>query len=189
LLRAPDQPSANALLRDQPPDIQQQAITINQRDPQTDLDGCYEQPRCSSTTMNPPLHALGNDGFVADLAMPRRLSPHRQPRLYIAEWRVKRGLSRQRLADRLGTTNMTVSRWERGSVLVNTDVMAALADVLSIEPEDLFRHPDQPSADALLRDAAPEVRDQAIAVIEALRRLSQRRLADRLGTDEQDNSG
>jgi hypothetical protein len=34
----------------------------------------------------------------------------------------------------------------------------------------LFRHPGQPSADALLRDQPIEVREQAIRLIQALRR-------------------
>ncbi len=102
--------------------------------------------------------------------MPARIGPKRPPELFIAEWRQARGLSQKRLAEKLGTTDMTVSRWERGESLLNTDVMGALAAALGIESVDLYRHPDQPSADALLRGESPEIRDQAIAVIEALRR-------------------
>ena len=102
--------------------------------------------------------------------MPARIGPRRPRRLYVFEWREARGLTQERLAERLGVSNMTVSRWERGTSLLNTDVMAAVADALDIEPQDLYRHPDQPSADALLRGQSAEVRDQALTIIRAIRK-------------------
>ena len=102
--------------------------------------------------------------------MPTRIGPRRPRRLYLLEWREARGLTQERLAERLGVSSMTISRWERGTSLLNTDVMSALADALDIEPTDLYRHPDQPSADALLRGQPVEVRNQAIAIIEAIRK-------------------
>lgn len=102
--------------------------------------------------------------------MPIRIGNRRARRLFLAEWREHRGLTQEALANRLGTTGMTVSRWERGQVDLNTKVMSGLADALSIEPEDLYHHPDKPSPNALLRDQAPEVVDQAIAILRALRR-------------------
>jgi len=62
-----------------------------------------------------------------------------------------------------------VHRWERGGALLNTNVMAAIAEALSIEPADLYRHPNQPSADALLRDASPELARDVISYIEYLK--------------------
>ena len=102
--------------------------------------------------------------------MPARIGPRRQRKLFIAEWREIRGLTQAQVASRLGTTDMTVSRWERGAVLLNTDVMAALADALGIEPEDLYHHPAKPSPNALLRGQPDEVIDQAIRLIQAIRR-------------------
>ena len=49
---------------------------------------------------------------------------------------------------------------------------AAALFALGIEPPDLWRHPDQPSADALLRDQSPDVQRQAIAIIETLRKAN-----------------
>src|SRR5579864_8274796 len=37
-----------------------------------------------------------------------------QPRLHLIEARTLRGLSQQQVADRIGTTHVNVSRWERG---------------------------------------------------------------------------
>lgn len=99
------------------------------------------------------------------MAVPR-IGPRRPRRIYLAEWRESRGLSQKQLGDRLGVADMTVSRWERATSLLNTNVMAAIAEALSIEPADLYRHPDQPSADALLRNASPELRQNAVEMLE-----------------------
>jgi transcriptional regulator with XRE-family HTH domain len=81
-----------------------------------------------------------------------RIKPRRTRKFYLVEWREHSRLTQQALADRLHVTNMTVSRWERNTSLLNTRVQAAVAEALGIEPADLWRHPDTPSADALLRD-------------------------------------
>lgn len=104
--------------------------------------------------------------------MPVRIGPRRPPRIFLAEWREARGLSQERLGERLGVSKMTVSRWERNVASVNINVMSALAESLDIEPRDLFRHPDTPSADALLRNQPESIVDQAIAVIGALRKVN-----------------
>jgi transcriptional regulator with XRE-family HTH domain len=98
-----------------------------------------------------------------------RIGPQRPRRVYLAEHRQARGLTQRQLAERLGVTDITVSRWELGRALLNTDVMAAIAEAFGdMEPQDLYRHPDTPSADALLRDQPAEVQDQAIRVIKAI---------------------
>lgn len=106
--------------------------------------------------------------------MPTRIFPKRRGRLYITEWRENRGLSQERLADRVGTTGATVSRWERawrtGETPPNTDILDALAEAIGIDAVDFFRHPDAPSADALLRDQPADVRQQAMNVIAAIRK-------------------
>lgn len=102
------------------------------------------------------------------MAVPR-IGPRRPRRIYLAEWREARGLSQDRLANRLGVTDVTVSRWENGRVEVSRPVMEAIAESLDIDVTDLYRHPDAPSADALLRDQPPEVIDQALKLIKAIR--------------------
>lgn len=102
--------------------------------------------------------------------MPARLAARRIRRLYIAQWRDHRGMTQEQLANRLKTTSMTISRWERGAVALNTTVMSELADALGIEPEDLYHHPDTPSPNALLRGQPADVLDQAIRIITALRK-------------------
>lgn len=101
--------------------------------------------------------------------MPAKIGPRsrQRRRTYLAEWREKRGLTQKQLAGRLETTDMTVSRWERGLVTFDYN---AVAEALGIEPEDLWHHPDKPTANQLLRDQPPEVQEQAISLIRAIRR-------------------
>lgn len=104
-----------------------------------------------------------------------RIGPRRQRRIYLPEWREHRGLTQKALGERLepAVSDMTVSRWEkaaRGDLRASASqmshgVMAALAEALDIEPQDLYRHPDQPSADELLRGKPAELRDMAISAI------------------------
>lgn len=101
--------------------------------------------------------------------MPPRIGPRKPVRLYLAEWREQKGLTQQQLADRLETTDVTVSRWETGKRKPDDDVKSAIAWVLGIELVDLYRHPDRPSADALLRGAPAETVDQVLRVITAMR--------------------
>lgn len=99
--------------------------------------------------------------------MPARIGPKRPVRLYLAEWRESKGLTQQQLADRLETSDVTVSRWETGKRRPDDNVKAAIAWILGIEVVDLYRHPDRPTADSLLRAQPPEVQDQGIRVLEA----------------------
>jgi transcriptional regulator with XRE-family HTH domain len=100
--------------------------------------------------------------------MPPRIGPRKPVKLYLAEWRESRRLTQQQLADRLDTSDVTISRWETGKRRPDDDAKSAIAWVLGIEVVDLYRHPDRPSADALLRDAPADIQDQGLRVIEAL---------------------
>ena len=102
--------------------------------------------------------------------MPPRIGPKKAFRLYIAEWREEKGLTQQQLGDRLETSDVTVSRWETGKRKPDLDAQAAIAEALSIAPADLYRHPAQPSADALLKGQPPEVIEYVFKTIHAVRR-------------------
>lgn len=102
--------------------------------------------------------------------MPPRIGPKKPFRLFLAEWRKSKGLTQEQVAQRLGASQITVSRWETGERRPDLNAQAALAEALGVDFADLRRHPDTPSADALLRDQPPEVVDQAIRIIKALRR-------------------
>jgi transcriptional regulator with XRE-family HTH domain len=105
--------------------------------------------------------------------MPPRIGPKKPFKLFLAEWREAKGLTQQQLADRLGptgTSDVTVSRWETEARKCDNSAQQAIAEALGIEWVDLYRHPDRPSADAMLRDQPPEVVDQALKLIQAIRR-------------------
>lgn len=105
-----------------------------------------------------------------------RIGPKQPHRLYLAEWREKAGLTQEQLGERLGTSDVTISRWETRRRQPDLNALAALCEALEgalgldLQPMDLYRHPDTPSADALLRGQPPEVRDEAIKIIRAIRR-------------------
>ncbi len=106
-----------------------------------------------------------------------RIGPSKPFTHFLKKWRQHKRLTQQQLADRLplsedgkATGKDQISRWERSHRGMTMDVQAAVAEALDISPGDLFRDPDQPSADELLRSATPEQRRQAFAVIETLLR-------------------
>ncbi len=79
-------------------------------------------------------------------------------------------MTQQQVADRLGTSDVTISRWETNKRAPDLNALAAFAEALGIDPMDLRYHPDTPTADQLLRDQPPEVVEQAIKLIKAIRR-------------------
>ena len=100
--------------------------------------------------------------------MVQRIGPKKPRQNYLRAWREERGLTQEQLSDRLNTSKGQISSWETGRRSMTWAVQEALAEALSIEPWDLFRDPQQPSADELLRNATPEIRQQAIEVIRVL---------------------
>lgn len=101
--------------------------------------------------------------------MVARIGPKKPVRLYIAEWRQFRDLTQEALANRVGTTKGTVSRWEKGSRDILVGALAAIAEALQCDPQDLYRDPNKPSVDELLRDMNAGTRENALKIIRALK--------------------
>ncbi|KRB22699.1 helix-turn-helix domain-containing protein [Mesorhizobium sp. Root172] len=97
-----------------------------------------------------------------------RIGPKTPRRNFLAKWRAKRKLTQEQLAERVGTYKGQISNWESNKRNMGFDVQSALAEALDIEPFDLFRDPDRPSADELLRNADPQVVQEAIEIIKVL---------------------
>lgn len=72
-----------------------------------------------------------------------RVFGQKQPRRphYIAEWADARGLKQADLAKELNADKSLVSRWFHGST-PGIDWQEKLAAFFAVEPEALFRHPD-----------------------------------------------
>lgn len=56
----------------------------------------------------------------------------------IKELRMKKGISQQELADRIGTTQAAVGLWEIGARIPRADKLPKLAEILDCSIADLF---------------------------------------------------
>lgn len=86
--------------------------------------------------------------------MPSKIGPKKPFVHFIAEHRIKGGLTQKQLAARLETTEMTISRWETYETRVDMPILAAVAEALYGdlgEGEDLLHHPDKPTPNQLFR--------------------------------------
>lgn len=59
-------------------------------------------------------------------------------RHYLKEWRKKRGLSQERLAERVEVSRGLIGQYETGATKIPEDMVYALADALFCSPGDLF---------------------------------------------------
>ncbi len=98
----------------------------------------------------------------------KRIKSSQTLRLFIAEWREVRGLSQEDLANRIGTTKASVSRWETGKRDITGEVIASISTALGVEPVQLFRHPTDTPLDDILGAASPTLRRKAEKVLKAL---------------------
>jgi transcriptional regulator with XRE-family HTH domain len=105
--------------------------------------------------------------------MVTRIGPKTPVRLYISEWRFHRDdMSQEQLANRIGSTKSSISRWETGERDITAGALAAIAEALQCEVPDLYRHPDRPSPEALMQAMQgldDTTRKQAFRLIEALK--------------------
>lgn len=97
--------------------------------------------------------------------MVTRIGPKKPFRLYIAERREKAGLSQEQLAERVGTSKASISRWETGERDPTAKVLAAIAYALDKEVADLFRDPKRPSADELLAGSSESEVRKAVKLV------------------------
>lgn len=69
----------------------------------------------------------------------------------LPELRRKAGLSQEQLADRLGVTRQSVSKWESGTAIPELSKLVALSDLFSVSVDylvkDRLEEPDQPGSE------------------------------------------
>jgi transcriptional regulator with XRE-family HTH domain len=94
----------------------------------------------------------------------------RQP-TFLREWREHRQLTQEQLAERIGISQPTLGRIERGKVPYNQDFLEAAAEALATDAASLImRNPLQEDAIwSVWEGLGPAERQQAIAVIKALK--------------------
>lgn len=93
-------------------------------------------------------------------------------RTFIREWRKHRGLTQERLAERIGVTPGALSQLERGDVGYTQPMLEALALELKCEPADLITRPPGAAKGLLLVwDEIPaSERPRALEVLRAFAR-------------------
>lgn len=89
---------------------------------------------------------------------------------FIRQWRKKRGLSQERLADRVGMTGGNLSEIENGNTGYTQATLEALAEALQCSAADLLiRDPSDPEGLwSLWETAKPAQRKQIIGIIKGL---------------------
>lgn len=95
-----------------------------------------------------------------------RIGPKNPTRLFIRERMAKIPIDNERLSERMDCSPGTVSKLLNGQMQMTMQWLARFADALDVEVPQLFIDPDMPSADELLRRAAPERRKEIIGVID-----------------------
>lgn len=102
-------------------------------------------------------------GIVA--AMVTRIRGTRPVKLFLAEHRKAKGVSPEAMAGRLGITRESVHRIERETHRLNPQKQADYAAALDIDPERLWHPPEEPSADAELKNTTLDVRRAAVEMV------------------------
>lgn len=97
-------------------------------------------------------------------------APPMEPDFHLREWRKRRGLTLQQVADLTGVELAAISRYERGEREPNVSKILVLARALNIHPADLFRTPDEATLDALVIGLTHAQRAVVFRTVEALAR-------------------
>lgn len=102
--------------------------------------------------------------------MPRKIaSPTERRPHFIKEWREHRGLTQQKLADRVGTSKQSISRIEKGEQPYTQESLEALADALNTSPADLISRDPQREPDLPIFDLPDSDRERLRKYVRALR--------------------
>jgi transcriptional regulator with XRE-family HTH domain len=82
---------------------------------------------------------------------------------FLKEWRKFRGLSQEKLGERIGVSKGDISNWEKGKRRYNQDLLEQLAEALECEPADLImRDPTDPESIWTIWEHASEGEKQDI---------------------------
>lgn len=89
----------------------------------------------------------------------------RPARVFLKEWLEYRHLTAERLAGRLDTSKSVISKLMNGHQRYNQDWLEQIAWALDCEVYQLYRPPETPTADELLSQMQPDVRETAMRVL------------------------
>lgn len=124
----------------------------------------------SATSVNRLVAFPANDAqawWGVPLRMARKPAPPLPFRLhYIREWAAKRGMRQADIVRELDIDKSNVSRWFKGHLPAEENILRLAALFQCEEPAELFRHPDQDWMFRLLRGRSIEEQDRIRATIE-----------------------
>lgn len=112
------------------------------------------------------------------LRMPNRaVTPHLKPERpshFIREWRKHRGLTIERLCDRIGYSQPHISKLENGKIPYNQELLEAVADALNCTPADLLMRDPSSSEKiwSIWGALEPTEREQLLKIAETFRKAS-----------------
>ena len=101
-----------------------------------------------------------------------RIGPYKPPRLFIHEWMRKKGKTQVDITNRLelGSTG-TISKWLKNPIKLDVERLSAIAWALDMDDvRDLYRDPERPTQEDLLRDLDPTQKTVLIEMIKGLKR-------------------
>jgi len=89
---------------------------------------------------------------------PEEIERNQNTLRYIKPWLRHREMTQRRLAELMGVSEPTVSKWLRGVVTMSVGQFTQIAQILDAKPEDLLFAPDEQGAAARYREAAELVK-------------------------------
>ena len=101
-----------------------------------------------------------------------RIGPRKPHRHFIREWMKAKGITQERLADRLGIAQGTVSKALKSMTILTEEYLVGISEALDVEVADLFRDPASPTREELLRGLTDTEKLTVIRMIEALRKTA-----------------
>lgn len=126
------------------------------------------------------------------VSMIDRIGQRRPPRIYLREWMDKLEVNNKKLAERMDRAESTVSkllaaadpdaRERRIKQKVTVEYLAEFAAALDVTVEQLFRHPNTPSRDELLRGYSDAELTSALQLIQHSRANASRSTSDMLAS-------
>lgn len=98
-----------------------------------------------------------------------RIRFKRPPPLFLQEWMDKFQLSGEEMAGRMDCSPGTVSKLLNGKMKITEEWKARFVDALGhdVTVPDLYRHPDRPTQEDLLRGLSDDQKDRVIKAIRA----------------------
>jgi transcriptional regulator with XRE-family HTH domain len=91
--------------------------------------------------------------------------PPRPVRHYLKEWREKRGLFQEQLAEMVDSSGSALSRFETGERYIKFDMQLKLMQALGITAAQFFTHPDDTDLEALITRLKPEDRARVAKIV------------------------